>query len=98
PPSLPPRRHPPPTACDDWRPPPESRNGSLPQHVPRLAPLERNAALGRMSLPCRTSKLGPVFGRKRNSRDQRNEQREEHSLNHEKRCFATIVTKCFATE
>ena len=57
---------------DDRRRPPESWNRRLPDHIARLAPLERQAALGRDALAGRATEFRPVL---RLSRDP--EKREE---------------------
>ena len=55
------RRQPDAASRDCRRGPPQARNRSLPHHVPRFAPLERQTSLAGVSLPRWTAELRPVF-------------------------------------
>src|SRR5437879_808991 len=61
-------------AHDDRRRPPETWNCRLPNHVARLAPLERQATLGRDALAGRATEFRPVL---RLSRDPEKREEEE---------------------
>ena len=56
------RRHPDAASRDDRRRPPRPGNARFPQHVLRLAPLERDAAFSRVPLTREAAELRPVFG------------------------------------
>src|SRR5712691_5669469 len=78
------RRQPDTAANDHRRRPTETRNPDLPDHIARLAPLERQAALGRDSLTGRATKFRPVLGLGRPSA-QREEQEKERQRDRSRR-------------
>src|SRR5262245_51373257 len=72
-------REPDTAACNYRRGPSQTRNRSLPLHIARFAPLERQATLARVTLSCRAAKLWPVLGVNRQCGQSKNERQETHA-------------------
>ena len=93
------RGHPDAAANHHRRRPPAPWNRDLPDHIPRLAPLERQTMLGRDSLASRATEFRPVLslGRGPAQREQKQDRQcdsSEHDGTHSIECCCSMSGEC----